>query len=85
MKTPAADPTRIARTAPTTNARLPAGPASAIHAARFGYRIAQRGSYGALANPNGHPDSTTEISGSTTMPNGSRRMCARGSRETWPP
>jgi hypothetical protein len=53
--------------------------------ARFGYCRAHFGSYGALANPNGHPVAATEISGRSTIPTGSRRMCGTGLSDTCPP
>src|SRR5260370_31540255 len=64
---------------------LGAGPASAIHAARRGWRRSHAGSYGALAPPIIDLLMMSERVGITTMPQGSRWMCGVGLSDTCPP
>ena len=87
---PAARPMRMQIAAAITSSRFAAGPAIAIHAALRGFRSAQRRLYGALAQPIIHIRPLAAfmknvMSGTTTMPIGSRRMCGIGSSETCPP
>src|SRR3974390_236541 len=65
--------------------KLAAGPASAIHADRRGYRRCHAGLNGALAQPIIQPPMRKERMGTTTMPNGERRICGIGLSVTWPP
>src|ERR1700678_7701 len=63
-------PPRIAPAESGTKVKFPAGPPSAIHAARRGYRCCHAGSYGALAHPIIQCATKEERIGTTTNPNG---------------
>ena len=78
MNQPLASPILIRTNATNAMARLPAGPAAAISAARLGYFAAQYGSYGVLAQPIAQPCVSAVSSGTTSMPIGSRLMCGMG-------
>ncbi len=85
MNHPLASPILIRTNATNATARLPAGPAAAISAARLGYFAAQYGSYGVLAQPIAQPCVNDVSSGTTSMPIGSRLMCGMGESVTCPP
>src|SRR5271165_3049124 len=76
---------RIAIPARSMSEKLAAGPASAIQADRRGYCLCHAGLNGALAQPIIQPPSAKDRIGTTTIPNGERRMCGMGLRETCPP
>src|ERR1700688_621945 len=84
-KKPAAKPIRIATAARIMSEKLAAGPASAIHPDRRGYCRCHSGLNGALAQPIIQPPTRYERIGTTTIPNGERRICGIGLSVTCPP